>query len=414
MTTAPTTEKELLDIITDGALADEMRKAIADMAKAAVKEAEEQIKKDAANSARRKRLPWSGKGHAHSAAAPGAAADGEWDSFGEYLTQVYRAPTKGLDPRLTKAALAEGAGETGGFVVPEEFRANLLALAIEGAFFRPRATTIPMSSSTMRIPTIKDTSHASSVLGGIVATWENEAATIDESEPTFSQIQLIAKKLTGYTVASNELLADNAVSLEALLVSLFGRAIVFYEEEAFINGTGVGSPLGLVSAPCTISVSKETGQAAATIVYENLNKMYKRLLPSSRNNAVWIANIDTFDQFASMSLSVGTGGTAVFIPPAGAQNAPPMTLWGRPIIFTEHCQTLGTVGDIILVDPTYYLIGDRQALQVAASPHVKFTTDETVWRFTERLDGRPWLESPLTPIHGSNTLSPIVTLATRS
>jgi HK97 family phage major capsid protein len=75
---------------------------------------------------------------------------------------------------------------------------------------------------------------------------------------------------------------------------------------------------------------------------------------------------------------------------------------------------LGTVGDIMLVDLSYYLIGDRQALTTSASPHVRFTTQETVYMFSERLDGRMWIDAPLTPRTGSNTVSPAIALATRA
>ena len=61
-----------------------------------------------------------------------------------------------------------------------------------------------------------------------------------------------------------------------------------------------------------------------------------------------------------------------------------------------------------------YRFGDRQALTVSRSEHVNFTTDEQVWKFVQRVDGRPWLTSALTPRNGSTTISPFVNLATRS
>jgi len=91
-----------------------------------------------------------------------------------------------------------------------------------------------------------------------------------------------------------------------------------------------------------------------------------------------------------------------------------MTIFGRPLFLTEHAQTLGTVGDLYYADLSYYVIGDRQGVTIASSDHYRFANGETVWRFTERLDGAPWLDSAITPQHGSNTLSPFVALATRS
>ena len=48
-----------------------------------------------------------------------------------------------------------------------------------------------------------------------------------------------------------------------------------------------------------------------------------------------------------------------------------------------------------------------------SSPHFKFSTDITAYRFIERIDGRPWLTSAITPRKGSNTLSPFVKIAAR-
>ena len=341
------------------------------------------------------------------------ALNGKFRSFGEFLEQIHPSQSLragGLDARLK--VLGEGQGDQGGFLVPEQFVANLLALSLEQAVIRPRAFTIPMASNTVRIPVVRDTTHASNVFGGVQAYWTPESGSVTASEPTFGQAALVAKKLVGYTTASNELLMDNAVGLEALLTRLFPEALAYFEDDAFINGDGAGEPTGILNAGALVSVGAETGQAATTIVAENLDKMYSRMLPTSVGRAVWLAHPDTFPQLAALSRSVGTGGSAVWV--ANMAGGPPQSIYGRPLIFTEKCKTLGTVGDIYFADLSYYVVGDRQGMTMSASPHVRFTNDETVWRFIQRLDGRPWIESALTPRQGSNTLSPFVALATRS
>ena len=344
----------------------------------------------------------------------GAALDGKWESLGEYLTAIHpRIIQETGIPEVFKN-LSEGVGGDGGFLVPEEFRAELLRLALELAVVRPRARALPMGAASMRLPAIRDASHASSVYGGVTGGWRAEAASISSTtnQPTFQQVMLTARKLTGYSVASNELLADSAIALEALLMSLFSDALAYFEDDAFINGTGAGQPLGVLNADALVSVAKETGQAASTIVYANILKMFARMLPQSIGRAVWIAHPDTLPQIAQMSLAVGTGGSAVWM--SNAAGGPPNSILGRPLVFSEKCQTLGTAGDIYFVDLSYYLIGDRQQLRVEASPHVNWTTDEMVWRFIQRVDGRPWLTTALTPRFGSNTMSPFVALATRA
>jgi len=250
------------------------------------------------------------------------------------------------------------------------------------------------------------------VFGGIQAYWTPESGTFTQTEPTFGQVRLDAGKLMGGTRVTNELIRDSVISLEAILNRLFAQAIAYFEDDAFINGVGAGQPIGILNADAMVTVSKETGQAATTIVWENIVKMYSRMLPSSLGNSIWYGHNDIFPQLATMSLNVGTGGSAIWI--NQGVSGPPATILGRPLFLTEKAQTLGTAGDLVLVDPSYYLIGDRQNLEVASSMHTRFNTDETEWRFIERLTGKPWIDSALTPRNGSNTVSPFVNLATRS
>jgi HK97 family phage major capsid protein len=113
-----------------------------------------------------------------------------------------------------------------------------------------------------------------------------------------------------------------------------------------------------------------------------------------------------------MALSVGTGGSAIWL--NNGAEGPAATILGRPVIFTEKAPgTLGTQGDISFVDLGFYLIGDRQVMSAMSSPHYKFGNDLTAYRIIERVDGRPWLQSAVTPQNGGSTLSPFVQLQTR-
>lgn len=337
---------------------------------------------------------------------------GEFKRFGEFLTKINHTTLQrsGMDARLK--ANNENDGSNGGFTVPDEFVARMLMVEQELAIVRPRAFVMPMTGQTMRIPAINETSRASSLFGGVIAYWLAESGAVTESNPAFRQIQFIARKLTGYTTTSNELLADNAVMLESLLIRLFGIALAYYEDESYIQGTGAGQPVGILNANCLVSVAKETGQTAGSIVAENLDKMYARMLPSSMNSAIWLAHPDAFPQLAKMSRSVGTGGAPVWV--SNMVGGPPNSIYGRPLIFSEKCKTTGTAGDIYFADFSYYIIADRSAMTMTSSPHVRFTNDETVHKFVQRLDGQAWLNSAITPRNGSNTFSPFVSLATRS
>lgn len=353
---------------------------------------------------------WKGGADAPVARKAYGSENGNYQSVREYLGDLFAVrQNRGVSERLAKAAFAEGNGGAGGFLVPPEFNATLRALALENAQIRPRATVLPMSSMEIRMPYIRDTSHATNVFGGVQGYWSAEAGTLTESETTFAEVLLRAHKLTGYTVASNEIMADAAIGLEAFIGQRFPQAIKWFEEKAFWTGNGQGLPLGILNATALISVAR---QQASHIVFEDLVNMDSQILPSSADNVVWFAHPKCKQDLYTMALSVGTGGSAIFLNAfnGGATVGPPASIFGRPLVFSEHLPVLGTAGDLVAADLSYYLIGDRQDLAMEASAHVKFTNDQTVWRFIERLDGRPWIDSALTLQDGSFQVSPFVQL----
>lgn len=160
-------------------------------------------------------------------------------------------------------------------------------------------------------------------------------------------------------------------------------------------------------------MSKESGQAASTVVIQNIIKMYARLWSRSRQNAVWYINQDILPQLMTMTLAVGSGGSVVWMPAGQIAGQPFDTLLGIPVIPIEQCASLTNQGDIILADMSQYLAIDKGSMQAASSIHVRFVNDESVFRFTYRCDGQPGWNTALTPYKGSATQSPFITLQNR-
>lgn len=356
----------------------------------------------------------------YNAKAPGAKLDGEFSDWGHYLSATWGnakgAAAMDAQDRIQRIQNSFGSSvpADGGFLVPEHLRAELLRVALETAVVRSRARTVPMNALSVPYPMIDSTSNASNVYGGVTGYWTEESGSLVDSAPTFGRVDLVAKKLTLYSEIPNELFQDSIISLEQFMRETYPEALAWFEDVAFTSGNGVGQPTGYLNASAAVSVAKESGQAADTIVWENLVKMYARMLPSSMSRAVWVANLDTFPELATMAISVGTGGSAVWIGDGGGEGAPPVRILGRPVIFTEKVSTIGDAGDINLVDFGYYLIGDRQAMQSESSTHYKFGNDKTAFRLIERVDGVPWIKNAITPKSGSNTLSPFVKIAARA
>lgn len=347
----------------------------------------------------------------------------KWNSFGEMLAAVARAdaPSRIVDPRLRPAASATGLGESvpsdGGFLVQFDYAKGLIQRTYEIGRILGLVSKIGIgaTSNGLKCNAINETSRATgSRFGGLQAYWRDEAATVTASKPTFRQMELNLKSLMVLCYATEELLADTT-ALENVINVAVPEELRFMLEDAIVNGTGAGTPLGLANSGCLVSVAKETNQPAATIQYENVVNMWARLWSGSQPNAVWLYNQNCTAQLMSMTLIMGTAGYPVFMPPGGISGQPYATIFGRPAFPVEYCATLGTVGDLILGDFSQYLQIDKGGIQTASSMHVRFIYDEMTYRFTYRTDGQPTWNSALTPKNGSSsTLSPFVVLATRA
>jgi HK97 family phage major capsid protein len=342
-------------------------------------------------------------------------------SFGEFAVAVKSAAGEGrrIDARLEKSTgLEESTPALGGFLVPPEYRNELMQRTYDASMVAGRCRNIPVSTEILRIPALNETGRTDGLRGGgVLAYWADEGGVKTPSKPEFRQIEIRMKKLIGLCYTTDELLQDSIISLDALLGTLFANEFAYQIDDSVINGNGVGKPLGVIPAAATVIVAKEVGQPAATLVTANVVNMWSRMWGRSRQNAAWFINQDIEPQLLTMTLAVGTGGLPVYMPANGLSGSPYGTLFGRPVIPIEQCQTLGTVGDIILADMSQYILAPHSSgIQAATSIHVKFVYDETAFRFVVRLDGQPWWNSPLTPAHGgaTKTVSPFVVLATRA
>jgi len=356
--------------------------------------------------------------------------------FGEYLQAIAAAGRpRGMgnlgefrcgivDPRLHDVedralGLSEGIPSDAGFLVGTQMATELITKAHDVALLYPRCRDIPIGPGMngLKMNGIDESSRATgSRWGGVRVYRKDEAESKgDGTHPKFRQIEVNLEKLIGLCYATDESLQD-ATQLGAIIMEAFGEEFAFRLDDEVLNGTGAGQMLGILNSPALVSVAKESGQDAATIQWNNIKKMYSRLWARSRQNAIWLANQDCLPELMGMSMPVGTAGVAVWLPAGGAANRPTDTLLGRPIIYPEQCQTLGTKGDIYLADLGQYLTISKGGLQTAWSIHVQFVTDETCFRFVLRNNGEPLWDLPLTPYKGgaTKTQSPFISLDLRA
>lgn len=332
---------------------------------------------------------------------------------GDFWKAVYAAgKTRGyeLDRRLqfsAAAGLNEGVPSDGGFLVPQHQAERLIDKAFTTGQLLSRCTTLPTSSDTLKLPAVDEISRASgSRFGAMRMYWTNEGVSPSAARPKWSQLELSPKKLMGLVYASEELVMDSAFPV--YMERIFGLEASAVIEDEIINGAGTHGPLGILKSNALLTVPDESGQAAGTITAINLLKMWSRLWSGSWPSAVWLCNNDAVTQVFQPTVGSGTALAEILTFTNGGPH-----LMGRPILANEGCAAIGTVGDLILMDPSEYLIADRRK-EMVSSLHVRFLEGEQVFKFTWRIDGQPAWKSPIVPRNSSNTQSPFVAIATRS
>lgn len=348
-------------------------------------------------------------------------------SAGEFARAVHAASAPGgaIDPRLQflrREAQLDAAGgiqaapsnyheeghSSDGYMVPPEIRQAIWKLVFsEDDLF---GATNPEPTSSNSIPFLRDESTPWGATG-IQAKWRAEASQMTASRLATDPSQMRLHELYAFVTATDELLQD-APLVNSRITQGAGAAIQYKLGEAFVRGTGAGQPLGYETAGCLISVAKESGQAAATLLPKNILKMYSRRLVMPGSRWAWLMNSDVVPQLVDLKIGnepswVGQN--------QGLQNAPAGMLLGLPIRFTEHCKTLGTVGDIALVDFAGYYSAIRSGgVRFDSSIHLFFDYGVTAFRWTVRVGGQPFLSAAVSPAQGSNTKSHFIVLDTRA
>lgn len=347
---------------------------------------------------------------------PNARLNGGFRSLGDFGQAVQVASARGgrIDDRLIRNAPttygSEGTDADGGYAVPPDFREPIGSLIFGEESLLGKTDVIETSSNSVTMP--KDETTAWQTSGGILSAWTGEAAQLAQSKPALLPQIVPCHKLTTLVPVTDELLTD-APALNSYLGRKAPEKINFAINLALISGDGSGKPSGLTDAGSKIAQAKESGQAAATVVFDNVVNMLSRLYSGYANGAVWIANQDILPQLIKMEFPGDS--SPVYLPNNNIAGAPFGTLMGKPIIFTEGTEALGTEGDLILTNmSTYMSVVKVGGIRQDVSIHLFFDYDVTAFRFIVRVGGKSWLDNAISPRTGAVTKSNVVTLATRA
>ncbi|EGO8792571.1 phage major capsid protein [Enterococcus faecalis] len=246
--------------------------------------------------------------------------------------------------RQVSNVLQEGVDTAGGYLVPEEYDKRLIDGLTEENIMRTLGTTITTSGE-----------HKINIAGAKpAASWIEEGGTLVFEDASFDQIILDAHKLHVAIKVTDELLYDNAFNLESYILTQFSKALANAEENAFLNGDGVGKPLGIFAENGGGQVAITTNTQSSITADEIINLVHSLKRPY-RKNAKFIMN----DQTIALIRKLKDNNGAYLWQPS-LQAGEPDRLFGYPVYTSAYVPTVAAGTPVIAFgDFSYYNIGDR-------------------------------------------------------
>lgn len=341
-------------------------------------------------------------------------------NFGEQLAAIKNQTVTGIpDERLSKiqkefsnaSGMNVGTGSDGGFAIQTDFAGMMMETAAKSGNILPLVDRYNISDNadSVRWVDLDETSVATTVFGGVQVYWAGEADTVTATKPKLAEREMKLHKLMGVAYTTYELDTHSNFSSD-LYTRAFEKAIQRELENCIIAGNGVGKPLGFQKGGDSVTIAKESGQTADTVVYENIVKMYNRAI--DKQGSIWVVHPDVQEQLDFMSFPVGVGGVPVYL---GASSQGTLaTLKGRAIVESDQCAALGDLGDINFMNLKEYMLITKGGTRQDYSIHVQFLAAENCFRFIFFANGMPKRSNTLTIKNSSNARSNCIQLAARA
>ncbi len=335
-----------------------------------------------------------------------------FNSAAEFALSVQIAATGGpVDDRLLASDLS-GAHTTGGasgegFMVPPDLREAIWTVVMADDGLLARFDPEPTSRNRVENGADESTPWGSK---GVQAYWRAELDAMKSSKLSTTGRDVKLEELYALVEASEELLSD-APLLNSRLTRSAGEAIRWKAVDAFIDGDGVGKPLGFRNSKALVTVGKETDQEAGTINLQNILKIISQALLGA--NDFWMAGQDALPQLAPITI----GDRPIYTPPLRGTNnmVDGGFLFGRPVVLSQHSQKLGAAGDLTFVNPDGYAAYTKNSgIEFASSIHLWFDRNARAFRWIFRVGGQPHLSEPVQAAKGKPSMSHFVELGARA
>jgi HK97 family phage major capsid protein len=178
-------------------------------------------------------------------------------SLGEVVRGMLNPGSVGIDVRN---ALSEGSSPSGGYLVPETLSGQVID-KLRNAAVCTRAGALTVNMPTPQV-------HMAKLVGDPSGSWRGEAATVEESTPSFGRVTLDANSLACVIKISREL-SEDATNLDVTLTNAIAQSFAVELDRACLYGNGVMEPKGLTEYS-DINVVSMGADGAALSSYDNL------------------------------------------------------------------------------------------------------------------------------------------------
>lgn len=329
-------------------------------------------------------------------------------NFGEYLGKVAEFGKRtSFDDRLTTKApstFANGnVGADGAHVIPPDFRAEIMQHMLDQPSIFARCRQLTTAGNSLEIPIDKTTPWGSD---GLQAYWvdTDEAQAITESKPKLGKVTINLHELAVLAPVSNNLLEDAGVALESYITKSAASKILYKIDNAILNGTGAGQPLGIRNSGALKTVSRTTGTGLAIDEIADLIGA----MPASAFASPGLTYLSHNTALPDV-LKAKIGDSPIFTPVGTGETARavPGKLYNIDLMVHEATQARDNAGDLGLHDFAQYLVVTKTTgLKADMSMHIYFDTNASAFRFIQRVGGQPWTDSTIAQDNGSGTVSP--------
>lgn len=303
----------------------------------------------------------------------------------------------GNSVKSIKVTLQELQNDLGGYLVPEDFRAEIIKQLMGMTIVRPLARVVTTNRDAAEWPKLDGGNNV--YTSAVRVTWVDEipsSATVSQTNPTFGMLRVPVYTVMARTDLSRNLVEDSAFNLLQVVAQLFAEAMAIDEDNQFLTGTGGGTPKGILGNRSGAEQTPETGIAtvvtgdAAALTADGLINLYYGLPTQYRGNAVFAGARNTHRDVRKLK-----DGNSRYLWEDSFKVGEPPRLLGANFLESENMPAVAAnAHPIVFGDMRGYLIVDRVGMSIERVADTTTVGTNTVALFARRRLGgqviEPW------------------------